>query len=240
MDKTFINRALKQTTFNLAASDFQSTKYKNEIQHIFQMYYFPSFELSKTLDRVDKSRLNNLITELKRIDSGMFEKMHNYSLKGIGPGEVTLYFLLNNAHLGGGSSRGVDLVDGSTPYEIKSVQVNQSENYAYNFKLGGTVPVSELILQFYDLAKHYKLSATKTEIKKSVLQQLAKLDPKAYNRINDKYAEMGYEYFKGHKTIFIHNKGPRMGMIQEIMQVRKEDIKAEVVTSGTIKPMIQF
>ena len=110
MDKEFIKRALHVTSFNLSASDFESIKHKKEIQYIFNMHFFPKFDLDQTIDAVDMNKLNSIISKLKSEDAAMFAKMHNYNLKGVGPGEVTLYFLINSAHLGGGSSAGVDIV----------------------------------------------------------------------------------------------------------------------------------
>ena len=90
MDKNFIKRALHVTSFNLSASDFESTTYKNEIQYIFNMHFFPKFDLSHTINGVDMNKMNSIINKLKSEDSAMFAKMHNYNLKGVGPGEVTL------------------------------------------------------------------------------------------------------------------------------------------------------
>ena len=101
MNKDFIKRALRVTSFNLNASDFQSTRFKQDIQYIFNMHFFPKFDISNTINDVDMNKINSMINMLKQEDSGMFAKMHNYNLKGVGPGEVTLYFLINSAYLGG-------------------------------------------------------------------------------------------------------------------------------------------
>jgi hypothetical protein len=241
MDKLnhdFMNRAAKVTSFNLMSSDFTSTKYKTEIQTLYSMHMFKSFSPSKALTSINMDGYNRLVNLLKSDDKEQYEKLHNLALKGVGPGEAVLYLLTKNGYLGGGSSAGVDLFDGGTKYEVKAVQVNQTGNYAYNFRLGGTVPLSDIILQFYELAQRHKQTASKSEIKKSTLEYLEKKDPAAFKHINDQYVKLAYEYFKDHKTIFIQNKGPRMGLIEAIKFVRKEDIKAEVVTAGTIKPMV--
>ena len=47
-----------------------------------------------------------------------FSSIYKYNIKGVGPGEVMLYFLLNNGHLGGGSSAGVDIVDAAGSFEV--------------------------------------------------------------------------------------------------------------------------
>ena len=238
LDSKFMNRAAKVTAFNLMSSDFTDTRYKLEIQTLYAQHMFPSFNPNKALSSINVDGYNRLVNQLKQDSKEQFEKLHGLPLKGVGPGEAALYLLTKNGHLGGGSSAGVDLFDGSTKYEVKAVQVNQAGNYAYNFRLGGTVPLSDIILQFYELARKHNQPASKSEIKKSTLEYLEKKDPAAFKQINDQYAKLAYDYFKNHKTIFIQNKGPRMGMIEAIKFVRKEDIKAEVVTAGTIKPMV--
>jgi hypothetical protein len=97
LDMKFINDALKVTSFNLSPSDFTTTKHKKEIQYLFNSHFFPKFDISKTLNNVDQTKLNRLITQLKAEDSSMFSKLHNYNLKGVGPGEATLFFLINNS-----------------------------------------------------------------------------------------------------------------------------------------------
>ncbi|CAB4143635.1 hypothetical protein UFOVP447_196 [uncultured Caudovirales phage] len=238
LKQDFMKRAAKITSFNLMPSDFTSTRYKKEIQTLYSTHMFPSFNPSKALSTITLDGYNRLVNELKSDDKEQYEKLHNLALKGVGPGEAVLFLLTKNGYLGGGSSAGVDLFDGGTKYEVKAVQVNQTGNYAYNFRLGGTVPLSDIILQFYELAQKHKQPASKSEIKKSTLEFLEKKDPAAFKKINDQYAKLAYDYFKNHKTIFIHNKGPRMGLIEAIKFVRMEDIKAEVVTAGTIKPMV--
>ena len=113
MDKTFIKRATSLSSFNLVTGDFESLKYKKEIQHLFNFYYFPNFDMKNAVDNIDMGALNRAIDLLKREDQTMFEKLHMYNLKGVGPGEATLYFLCNTAHLGGGSSAGRRCAAGS-------------------------------------------------------------------------------------------------------------------------------
>ena len=102
LNRKYIRNASKITSLNIATSDFTDSqlKYKNEIQHLFGTYFFPNFDLDKTIDTADQAKLNSAIDTLKR-DPAMFQKLHYYPLKGVGPGEVTLYFLLNKAYLKG-------------------------------------------------------------------------------------------------------------------------------------------
>ena len=238
MDGDFIKRATRITSFNLKASDFTDLRYKKEIQHLFGTFFFPKFDLKSTLDTVDMNRLNTLIAKLKAEDKEMFSKLHNYPLKGVGPGEATLYFLLNYGHLGGGSSAGVDLVDRSGKYEVKAVSV--SNGVASNFKIGGNVPLSDIMLDLNSLRERLKLGGTKTEMSGKIMAEIRSMAPDEYKKIEKRYSERAAEYFKGHKAIFINNSPANLGKIEAIKEVRKEDITIERVTSGTVKPLIRL
>lgn len=239
MNKDFIKRALHVTSFNLTASDFESTRYKEEIQHIFNMHFFPKFDLKNTIDGVDMNKMNKLVDALKREDSGMFSKMHNYNLKGVGPGEVTLYFLVNSAHLGGGSSAGVDLVASNGKFEVKACKVGR-DGYASDFKLGGTAPLSDIIMMLDNIRTKHKLGGTRTEMSGSIMDQMKKLAPDEFNKAQEKFAEVAANYFKGHKVIFINNSPANLGRIEAIKEVKKADVIMERVTSGTIKPKVKL
>lgn len=238
MDGDFIRRATRITSFNLKASDFTDLKYKKEIQYLFNFYFFPKFELKKTLDGVDRDRLNSLIRMLKNEDRDMFSKLHNYNLKGVGPGEATLYFLLNNGHLGGGSSAGVDLVDRTGKYEVKAVKV--SNGIASDFKLGGTVPLSDIMQDLNKLREELKLGGSRTEMSGKIMDEMRAKAPVEFRRIEERYSAAAYEYFKGHRVIFINNSPANLGIIEAIKEVRKEDVTIERVTSGTVKPRVKL
>ena len=239
MDKNFIKRALHVTSFNLTASDFESLKYKEEIQHIFNMHFFPKFNIKHTLNAVDMDKMNNLISKLKQEDSAMFAKMHNYNLKGVGPGEVTLYFLVNSAHLGGGSSAGVDLVASNGKFEVKAAKVGR-DGYASDFKLGGTAPLSDIIMMLDNIRTKHKLGGTRTEMSGAIMDQMKKLAPNEFAAAQDKFAAVAADYFKGHKVIFINNSTSNLGRIEAIKEVKKSDVIIERVTSGTIKPKVKL
>ena len=239
LDLKFINRASKVTSFNLVSKDLQNLRYKKEIQYLFNKNLFPEFNLNSTIDLVDKDKLNILINELRL--SNNFNFLHNYNLKGFGPGEITLYFLINTSYLGGGSSAGIDMFVEDKKYEIKAVSITK-DGFAYNFKLGGNVPLSSTILSLINLTNYFKLEGNKTEIKSSVLSKLKELDSSSFKKIEEEYAEIAYEnYFKNHEIIFINNAvSSRLGLIESIKYVKKDDIFIERVTSGTVKPRIKL
>jgi hypothetical protein len=244
LDLKFIDRAERITSFNLDAPDFQSTTHKKEIQYLFQKHFFNDFEISlNALDFVDLNSLNQLINKLKEVNKEMFANLHRYSINGIGPGEITLYLLLNNSFLGGGSSAGVDLVVGSEKFEVKAVQVMRVNDHlaAYDFKLGGTVRLDDVTQSLVKLLNYHKMDGSRTEIKKSTINVLRNEKDKQieFAQIEDKYRKRAYEYFKDHKVIFINNsKSAKQGNIESIKNINETDIMIERVTSGTIKPMV--
>jgi hypothetical protein len=243
LDLEFLRKAERVTSFNISTKDFESLKHKKEIQHLINKHFFPKFDISKAINRADKNALNKLIDELKSEDPTMFSKLHNYALKGVGPGEATLFFLINNAHLGGGSSAGVDLVVGSDKYEVKAVQIMRDIDglIAYDFKLGGTVRLSDIMQDLAKLAEFNKILGSKTEINKSTIQKLRNgLTSSAdFSAIEDRYRKRAYEYFKNHEVIFVNNsKTKRQGHIEAIKKIKQHHIMIERVTSGTVKPMV--
>lgn len=238
MDKDFIRRATKITSFNLIPKDFESLKYKKEIQTLFNTHFFPEFNLANTSKGVDLSKLNSNIQALKNEDFSLFQNLHKYNLKGIGPGEVTLFFLIDNAHLGGGASAGVDLVVGSKKYEVKAVDVS-SDGYAINFKTGGTFNTSDIIARLMQLKKD--VNAGGEGVNKSALEAIKRKYPDELENIKNTYVDRVYEnYFKNHEIIFIRNTTRKMGNIEAIIKPKKNQIQLEVVTSGVIKPKVKI
>ena len=241
LDFEFINRAQKVTSFNLSPSDFTSLKYKKEIQHLFNAHFFPQFDITKTIKGIDKAKLNKLIDILKSEDSLLFSKLHNYNLKGVGPGETTIFFLVDDAYLGGGSSAGVDIYAGGDKYEIKAVKLTK-RNEAVDFRLGGTVPLTDIMVLLNNLRKKLSLGGSPTEMSETIMTEMRIEDPQSYESIQDKFVTIAYNsYFKNHDIIFINNKpGADLGKIEAIKRVAKKDIFIERVTGGTIKPKVKL
>lgn len=241
LDMNFINNALKITSFNLTASDFTSLTHKREIQHLFNLHFFPKFDVSKTVNSLNKETLNTLIASLKKENMEGFKKIHNYNLKGVGPGEVTLYFLIGNCKLGGGSSAGIDAIIGTIGYEVKAVKVTTDGTFV-DFKLGGTVPLFDIINDLNEIRTNYNLGGTKTEMKGSIIDDMKIKAPKEFAVIEQKYAKIAYDnYFKNHDVIFINNNPTqKLGNIESVKKVRMDEIFIERVTSGTVKPKIKI
>lgn len=242
LDMEFISRAMKVTSFNLVSKDFESLKHKKEIQHLFNLNFFPNADMSKMLDRVDQKKMNALIATLRKENSSNFESLYRYNIKGVGPGEVMLYFILNNGHLGGGSSAGLDLVVGSKGYEVKAVDYSP-QGYVNNFKVGGTFSMADIMRGVQDLKKAAGLGSG-SEVNGAHLAAIEKQFPEEIKRYYDQYADVTYKnYFKNHEIIFLSNKkggGYQLGDVIAVMQVKKEQIRFERITSGTIKPRVMM
>lgn len=237
----FINSTLKATSFNLPANNFTSLARKAEIQYLFNMHFFPKFDISKTINGVDKNKLNTLINTLKLESIENFKKLHNYNLKGFGPGEVTMYFLINNSRLGGGSSSARDVIIGNEGYEVKAVKIT-NDGMAIDFKIGGTISLTEVMNDLNKLRTSLGLSGSNAAIPSTVIKSMQEKAPKQYDEILKKFAKISYDgYFKDHDVIFINNSPTsRIGNIEAIKRVGLDDIFIERVTSGTIKPKIKL
>lgn len=236
----FLNRAEKVTSFNLLTSDFQSLNNKSAIQFLFKRHFFPNFNLDRLGNGVDMVQLNKLIDTLKTESQTRVRLLHKYPMKGLGPGEILLYFLVNDGYLGGGNSAGVDMTtkgDGKK-YEIKSC--NQSKDgFAYNFKLGGTFNTSDIISEALKLKT--KVKAGGEGVNSSAVKLIKQTVPDEWNALEEKYRARAFDnYFKSHETIFMYNSTSKMGNIFAIKQVKKEEIFIDVITSGIIKPRIRL
>jgi hypothetical protein len=240
MSNTFIQRVTKITTLNFRPSDFTSLDYKSDVQFVINTFLFPEFKIVQ-LNSVNINSLNSSIVKLKKENPNAFDSLFaSYNLKGLGPGEVLLYFLIKNAYLGGGTLSS-DLFVGSKGYEIKSVSVS-SDRYAYNFKTGGTVPLSNIIEDLYMLALEVGLSdVSRVSISQGAIAKIRGKEPKKLAKIIEEYKEITYEsYFKLHPFIFIRNETSNKGRIEAVTNVKKDDIVLERVTSGVIKPRVKL
>lgn len=247
LDNDFIRRATRVTSFNLTANDFTSNKYKKEIQHLYAAHMFGSFDPDKAVANMDKAKYNALVKLLKKDSASQYDKLHNLSLKGVGPAEAVLFLLTQNGHLGGGSSAGIDLVNGSEKFEVKAVRwkSKSTKDYVSDFKLGGNIPgMSQLEVDIQEACYAAGVTPSKgaPEISGSKFAELQKKNPGAYEELRQRYKELAYKhYFKGHKVIFILNdsRDTQYGEIISIKEVKPEDIEMERFTSKSIKPLVK-
>lgn len=250
LDAEFLKRAQKVTSFNLSSGDFTSLKYKKEIQHLFRTHMFPKFDLDKTLKGApNKDKLNKLIKELKGMDRSKFMTLHNYNLKGVGPGETTLFFLLDDAALGGGSAAAADIQIAGKAYEVKAGNFNAKQNAYKDFKLGGTVPLDKMVRAAFQLRDkvdpNKKLGTEKNGVSGSQIEAILK-DRNLANQWNRTvqipYAKEAGKYLNKNPLILMINTTPKpqVGEIYHLGSVPTNKIKVDVVTQGTIKPKLEI
>lgn len=244
MDNDFIQRAEKLTSFNISPCDVSSNQYKGEIRHLVNTHWFSDSSENVYQEKLDKLELNESIDYLKDEHNEGFKMLYSYNMKGIGPGEMMLYYLVDGAVLGGGNSAGVDLIIGDPSitinddeYEVKAVKTVTNKvmdgKFVHDFKLGGTVNISDIMTRLRKLG-----NVSKNELPTSKIN-LLRGNP-IFQEIERDYRDVAYEYFKKNKIIFIDNSPSRMGKIIDIGIIEKERIFIERMTSGTIKPLIKI
>ena len=261
LDVHFMNRAQKITSFNLRPADFESVRYKAEIQHLFNRHFFPNFDLAKTIKgQPTVNKLNNLIDMLQKESMVNYNKLHFYNLKGVGPGEATLFFLLDDAQLGGGGSAGVDVMVGSKKYEVKAALHSKNDSSVYGFKFGGTEDLSKMVTQIVQWKNKLGLkSAGKgvNEVGPKNLEIIKKEYPSEWKKLENDFRRIGGRYFGNTPVIFISNNtsvkadpeaeaekirqlSSGSGKVVSIGPVRAQDISIQTVTQGTIKPRVKI
>lgn len=254
LDADFLKRAQRITSFNLNGDDFTSLKYKAEIQHLFHIHFFPGFNLDDTIKgKPTVQKINKVIERLKKESMKSFNALHHYNLSGIGPSEATLFFIIDQAHLKGGSSAGIDLVIGSNNYEVKAADYSaakgETKKFFKNFKLGGTIPLESIV------SKAFKIRDTDSKIKamaterngvsggqiKAILAD-SMLGPRWKREVETPYIKLAHDYLSKNNLICMINKIPtaNKGECLYIGKPRLNQVHLDVVTQGTIKPKLEI
>lgn len=258
LDLDYINKCSVSNAFKIDTKDLQSLTFKSEIRFLITRKYFPELQTSDIfLPNITTAKeLNKSLSTIASLNPGaMLDLLQLNAGSGLGPGEALLYFLLDGVTIGGGSSAGVDVIDGGTKYELKAVKLRKNDMMLTDFKLGGTVDISGIQKKLMDLKiamletlpnvkegektginndhiKAFQNSKVKKVIKERGLTN--------YEDLEKEFQELAYnEYFKAHPIIFMGSKGANkseFGRIFAIMDVQKEDIRMHQVTSSTIKP----
>lgn len=249
LDSKFLQRAQKVTSFNLSPNDFTSLKYKAEIQFLFKTHFFPKFDLDSTIKgKPSEKALNSLINKLRNEDKKYFNALHNYNLKGVGPGEATLYFLLDDAQLGGGTASAADINIGSQAYEVKAGDIG-GDGFFKNFKLGGTVPMDKMVgagIRLRD--SNARIQSLGKEVNGVNAAQIKMImsDPvlkrQWLSEVEKPYRVAAHKYLSKNPLILMVNKTPaaRLGEVAFIGKLSADQIYLDVITQGTIKPKIKL
>jgi len=255
LDTDFMARAEKVTSFNLSSADFTTTKYKAEIQFLFKKHFFgKKFDLDDTIKGTPKKdELNKLIKKLKQINPSNFMALHNYNLKGVGPGEATLFFLLDDAALGGGSASAADININGRAYEVKAGNYNAKQKAYKDFKLGGTVVLDQIVREAFRLRDivdpNLKMSrsgkAERNGVNGEQIAAIMKdkgLAAQWEKNVETPYRKKAAKYLNKNPLILMINTTPKsqVGEVYHIGSVRENQIKVDVVTQGTIKPKLEI
>ena len=239
MNESFLQKAEKMSTFNLTCNDFSHVNYKTEIRYLINKHWFPMESHDNIYNQnINKWSINESVDTLKQHNNEHFENLYSYHLKGVGPGEVMLYYMINNATIGGGNSSGVDISVDGLNYEVKSVQRTTNKkmkgSFVNDFKLGGTTNLHPVIKELQSLT-----NINKTEIAGSKINNIR--NTPEFREVEEVYRQEAAYYFNSHNVIFLDNsKSSTRGSIISIGKVKPENIFIERVTSGTVKPLIKI
>lgn len=247
LDLNFIKRATRVTSFNLTSNDFTSLKNKLEIQTLYQQHMFPSFSPEKALETISVSRYNRLVNMLKRDNASQYKKLHDLIFRGIGPGEAVMYLLTKKGYLGGGSSAGIDLINGGSKYELKAVKWKSkiSKDAVFDFKLGGNLAgMTKIQLDLQNLAFELGLRPKgSAEISGKNMAEMKEREPAKYKQIESDYQKLAAGYLSKRETIFLQTEGNQSDF-GEILAIKKRvspsDITMERLTSNSIKPIVKI
>jgi hypothetical protein len=248
LDGKFIERATEILSFNIKGEDMSSLKYKREIQFLYSTIVFKGFNPGSTIPSLNITKINSAIEKLKTINRAGFDALYDFQPKGIGPGETLIYFLVSNAHLGGGTSAGVDAKIGGTNYEIKGAKLSGDQKYMTGFKLGGTVRVSEEVNEALSIKEALGLETKgkgQQEINASQIELIKQEEPKTWKQIEDSFKEKAYRYLSTNEVIFFNNNRSNgkltktAGGIIVSKKVKKTEISIETLTQGQFKPRVK-
>ena len=135
-------------------------------------------------------------SQLKR--NSNFDKLYKLygQGKGLGNGEVMLYYIITNAKLGGRSSKGVDLIVDDAQFEVKSVNVvgSGAEKVAKGFFLGSAIRGEvDIIRELVKLGEKINVSMNISTINTTTINTLRLKAPADLKVIEENYGKMCVE-----------------------------------------------
>lgn len=244
----FIRRVTRVTSLNVQENDFASLTYKNSLRQLYMQHIIPELKQVFTkntdgtyngINTITKENINEKITILKK--SQNFINLFQTKVGGLGPGEIMLYLLVNNATLSG-AGKSYDISFGSNHFEVKSAMLSSNKKL-YEFTTGGTLEVvSSTIVAMRDLARSLNINVTGNQIGVNQLNEIRKKAPDDYNKIESAYKKGVVKYFENHNTIFLGSQKEsreKMGTVLSLKKIQTDDIFIYAITNGGIKPYIQ-
>lgn len=236
MDKGFISRAEQYTAFSFYPNDLTSVKYKNEIRHIISKNWFPKIQNDHYVLELNKDKINDSIHKLKEHNGDGFNRLYSYNLKGVGPGEIMLYYIIDGAEKINNSVSGVDMRINGDNYEVKAVKTVYNKflhgTYMNDFKLGGSVNLVEIMKGLQEIGK-----VNSTELSASKINDLR--SDNDFLELEQTFRQLVVEYFRENQIIFLSNEQKNLGEVIDIRTVKSDHIYIERMTSGTIKPLVK-
>jgi len=224
----FLERAQLITSFNLNAKDFESLAHKDDIRFLFTHNFFNDIDVTKVFtNNVTVDALNNSIEQLRKESKHFLYRLYSYRFPGIGPGEIMLFYIIEQSIVSGGTTKGFDIAVGDIKYEVKAVRtaIKQLSNdikytFVLDFRLGGTVPISDIITDLKKLAISAGFKIKENEISADIIAQLRGIKKSKFskndgnvstaivnefNSIEVRYKDASVDYFDNKKIIFMNN-----------------------------------
>ena len=254
LDGDFVKSALRLKAFTIKSQDLKTTKYKKEIQFVVRTTWFPNFDLKDTIagTKFSKDTHNKLLAKLKKEDPKNAESLIHYPMAGIGPGEFMFYFMYDEAAIGGGASKGIDVSLGTNGAELKSISVSKTakgsipKGYVSGFFMGGAEDTSKLAgkfaTEFAKIGIKSGGSGKGLEYGRKKLAELKQKKPAVFKKLEDEFKRVAASYFKTHTVIFINNakRDATYGEILHVGPVNARDVIIDTITQSSIKPAVKI
>lgn len=223
--------------FKLNASDF-TEKNQKMIRHMYadKMLFLTEAEVGDIFkgEGMNVNKINEKIEKLKtEIGKRNFEFLFKTVYKGMGPGEVLLYLILDKITLAGGSKSG-DIKLNNKIYEIKAGKPSEARPWARtgiygDFTMGKT-KVDDIIIELKDLAKKYGLGDIRTtfSIPDKIREKSKMLRDNKFAEIEKKYQERVSEYMKEHPVLILENNASK-GKYGEILLMVNDASRVRII-----------
>ena len=196
-NKKYVRDAEKAKSFDIDVRDLQKLDYKEEIRHLIEKHILKIDKSIIFQNHVNQLSLNTIITQLKTNSNfDALYNLYNDPKKGIGPGEVMLFYILTKAVLGGASSKGVDLIVDDAQFEVKSVNVvgSGAEKVAKGFFLGSAIRGEvDIIRELVKLGEKINVSMNISTINTTTINTLRLKAPADLKVIEENYGKMCVE-----------------------------------------------
>lgn len=241
--------------FSFLTNDFSQAnlKYKDAIRSIFVSTWFkklPFLELSAksppwSVDytKINITNLNRSINVFKDADLTKFNLLYDYTLKGLGPGEVLLYLIINDSFLGGGSSAATDLIVKNLNFEIKSGK-REGSGFYHDFRFGGTINDQEIKNELLSLGQANNLisknvtAGSSLAIPHALMKKIESLNKEEYLKIEKKYCNIVKNYFNQTSIVIFDRNSKEIKILKQGNTINEGDVGIYRIANGIIEPKV--